>query len=119
MPWAPSSTLPGVPPHTSQGIGSALDLSSGVCVPVRAGALCLAVEAGYSFPDRSRAEVTPRRKKVLRPQLPAVQHSSSRNLVPLCNPRSPISDAVLRRSQMVHTRLQGTSRYMYTILPNV
>ena len=56
MPWAPSSTLPGVPPHTSQGIGSALDLSSGGCVPVRAGALYLAVEAGYMFPDRSRAE---------------------------------------------------------------
>ena len=63
MPWAPSGTLPGVPPHTSQGIGSALDLSSGVCVPVRAGALCLAVEAGYSFPDGSRAEVTPGAKR--------------------------------------------------------
>ena len=56
MPWAPSGTLPGVPPHTSQGIGSALYLSSGGYVPVRAGALCLAVEAGYSFPDRSRAK---------------------------------------------------------------
>ena len=56
MPWAPSGTLPGVPPHTSQGIGSALYLSSGGYVPVRAGALCSAVEAGYSFPDRSRAK---------------------------------------------------------------
>ena len=50
MPWAPSGTLPGVPPHTSQGIGSALDLSSGGGVPVRAGALYSAVEAGYMFP---------------------------------------------------------------------
>ena len=79
MPWAPSSTLPGGPPHTSQGVGSTLDLSSGGWIPIRAGALYLAVEAGCMFPDRSRAEVTPRRKKVLGPQLPAVQHSSSKD----------------------------------------
>ena len=56
MPWAPSSTLPGGPPHTSQGVGSTLDLSSGGWIPIRAGALYLAVEAGCMFPDRSRAE---------------------------------------------------------------
>ena len=56
MPWAPSSTLPGGPPHTSQGVGSTLDLSSGGWIPIRAGALYLAVEAGCMFPDRSRAK---------------------------------------------------------------
>ena len=61
MPWAPSSTLPGGPPHTSQGVGSTLDLSSGGWIPIRAGALYLAVEAGCMFPDRSRAEVTHQR----------------------------------------------------------
>ena len=56
MPWAPSSTLPGGPPHTSQGVGSTLDLSNGGWIPIRAGALYLAVEAGCMFPDRSRAK---------------------------------------------------------------
>ena len=60
MPWAPSSTLPGVPPRTSRGLRSVLYLSSGGWSPIRAGALYLAVEADYSFPDGSRAEVTQR-----------------------------------------------------------
>ena len=77
MPWAPSSTLPGVPPRTSRGLRSDLDLSSGGWSPIRAGALYLAVDAGYSFPDGSRAEVT--QLFVLRRSLESA-HSSSKDL---------------------------------------
>ena len=87
MPWAPSGTLPGVPPHTSQGIGSALYLSSGGYVPVRAGALCLAVEAGYSFPDRSRAKGS-RSWQSGDARMQCSTLDASKNLVPLCNPRA-------------------------------
>jgi len=79
MPWAPSSTLPGVPPRTSRGLRSDLDLSSGGWSPIRAGALYLAVEADYSFPDGSRAEGS-RSDTVVRRSQGSAAPSSSKDL---------------------------------------